>query len=153
MRLDGQARRHVAGDDEFVAKLPGLPRGRVDADMRRDAAENDGPHAAALEVGIKVGAEERAPGRLGDQYVAGRGKARSEVGKTGRQDFWQRGGLVDPALWPVKGRLDVHENDRRPRGAESFRQRLSALEQVFGRDGRELAAEDAVLQVDQHKGR
>src|SRR5271167_4908094 len=38
MRLDGQARRHVARDDKLVAKLPCLPRGCLDADMRRDAA-------------------------------------------------------------------------------------------------------------------
>ncbi len=90
---------------------------------------------------------------LGDQNVAGRGKAGSEVGETGRQNFRQRGGLVGLPLWLIKRRLHVHEHDRRPRDSESFRQRLLALEQVFGRNRRELAAEDPVLQVDQHEGR
>src|SRR5262249_17888447 len=70
MWLDGQARRHVGCDDQLVAKLPCLPCGRLDADMRRDAAENDRADATVLELGIEVGHEKRAPGRLGDQEVA-----------------------------------------------------------------------------------
>src|SRR3984957_9279798 len=86
-----QARRGIARDHEFVAKLPRLSRGRVDADMCGDAAEDDGAYAAALELGIEVGAEERAPGRLGDQNVAGVGQARREVGEASGQRFGQRG--------------------------------------------------------------
>src|ERR1700733_11895356 len=71
----------IARDHKLVAKLPGLPRGGVDADMSGDAAEDDGPYPAALEFGIEVGAEERAPGRFGDEKVAGLGEASSKVGE------------------------------------------------------------------------
>src|ERR1700722_10970003 len=100
--------------------------------MRRDPAENDGAHATLSQFGIEIGAEERAPGRLGDQNIAGLCQARSEIDKPGGKDFWQGRGLVDLALWPVKWRLNVHQHDRRPRDAELPRQRLAALEQVFG---------------------
>ena len=80
------ARRDVARDHELVAKLPRLPRGRLDPDMGGDAAKDDRAYAAALELGIEVGHEKRAPGRLGDQNIVGLGEARREVGETRRQD-------------------------------------------------------------------
>ena len=43
VRLDSHAGRHIARDDELIAKLPRLPRGRLNADMRCDASEDDGP--------------------------------------------------------------------------------------------------------------
>ena len=102
VRFDGQARGDIARDDEFVAKLPGLPRGRVDADMRCDAAEDDCPYATLSQFGVEIGAEECAPGRLGDQNVAGLGKAGREIDKSRGQDFRQRRGLVDLTLRTVK---------------------------------------------------
>src|SRR3984957_8975100 len=118
MRLLPQARRHVARDDKRVAEVPRLPRRRLDADMRGDAAKHDCRDAPRLEFGIEVGAEEGAPGRLGDQNVAGLGEARSEIRETGRQDFGKRGRFVDLTFRPGKRRLDVDEHDRRARVAE-----------------------------------
>jgi hypothetical protein len=150
--FDSHARGDIARDDQLVAKLPGLSRGRVDADVRCDAAENDRPHATLSQFGVEVGAEERAPGRLGDQNIAWLRKAGSEVGKTARQDLRQRRGLIDLALGASQRRLNVHQHHWRPCRTKSLRQRLAALEQFIGRDRGQFAAEDAVLQVDQHKG-
>ena len=81
VRLDGHAGRRVAHDDEFVAKLPSLARGRFDAELGGDPAEDDGPYPTAPELGIEVGAEKRPPGGLGDLEIAGLGQAEREVGK------------------------------------------------------------------------
>jgi hypothetical protein len=118
-------------DNELVAKLPCLPRGRFDPDMRGDAPEDDCAYAAALELGIEVGAEKRAPGRLGDQNVARPGEAGSEVDKTGRQDLGQRRRLVHLTLRPVELRHSVHQHDRRAFGAKPFRQGLTPRDQIF----------------------
>ena len=149
MRFDGQARCHVAGDDELVAKLPCLPRGCLDADMRRDAAEDDRSYPTALQFGIEVGAEERAPGRLGDENVARLGKAGREVGKAGGQDPRQREGLVDLPLRPVEFWQGVHRHHTRPRSAKPVRQHFPPGDQIVGGDRSKIPAENPALQVDQ----
>ena len=59
-------------------------------------------------------------------------ETRSEVGEASGQDFRQGRWLVDLPLGPVKRRLDVHQHDRRPRGAKLFRQRLSPRDEFVG---------------------
>ena len=48
--FDGHACRQVARNYQFVAKVPRLPRGRLNPDMRSDAAEDDGSYPTALEL-------------------------------------------------------------------------------------------------------
>src|SRR5580693_1998718 len=124
MRLDGQARCHVARDDELVAKIPSLPRGRLDADMRRDAAEDDRADATLFEFGIEVGHEKRAPGRFGDEKVAGLGEAGRKIDEACGQRLGQRRWLVDLPLRPVEFWRGVHQHHGRVSDAKLCRQRL-----------------------------
>jgi len=93
----------------------------------------------------------RAPGRLGDQNVAGLGKARREVGEASGQGFGQRCRFVDQPLRSVKLRHGVHQHHRRPSGAKLLRQRLAPRDQFVGGDRSKFPAENPVLQVDQHE--
>ena len=139
-------------DHQFVAKLPRLPRGRFNADMRGDAAEDDGPYPTALELGIEVGAEERAPGRLGDRECrrAPRGRAARSAKPAGKVLGSAEGSST--ALWPVSGGLTLTRTTGAPAARNLPRERLAAFEQFVSRERLEFAAEHAVLQVDQHEG-
>src|ERR1700677_664286 len=145
------ARGEIARDHKLVAKLPRLSRGCFDPDMRGDAAKDDRAHAATSKLGIEVGAEDRAPGRLGDENVAGVGKARREVGKACGQDSRELRGLVDLLLRSVKFWYSSHQHNERPSSAKLFRQSLAPRDQFLGGDRSKFPAENPVLQVDQHE--
>ena len=150
-RFDPDAGRRVAHDHQFVAKLPGLPRGQFDAELGGDPAEDDGPYPTALELGIEVGAEKRAPGGFGDLEIAGLGQAGREIAEARGQGVGQPRGRVDGSRFIHLGG-HVDQDDRRALGAKPPGERLARFDELVRRERLELAAEDPVLQVDQHEG-
>src|ERR1700733_8682730 len=146
-----QARGDVAGDHQLIAKLPGLPRGGLDSDMRGDAAEDDRAYVAPRELGIEVCVEKCAPGRLGDEDVAGLRKTGRKIDETRGQGLGQRCRLVDLSLRPIKFWRRVHQHHWRVSDTKFLRQRLATRDQIVGGDRSKFPAENPVLQVDQHE--
>ena len=70
MRFKRHAGRGVRDDDELVAELPRLPGGRFDAELGRDATQDDRAHAALAKREVEFGDGKRAPAFLGDLEIA-----------------------------------------------------------------------------------
>ena len=74
----GEARDRVLGDDDCVIVLPALARGRLDAEIGRDARQYDGADPASAQLEIEFGAVECAPLPLLDEDV---GAKRADFGR------------------------------------------------------------------------
>ena len=72
--------------------------------------------------------------------------------KPAGRNLGQRERLVDGARLILRHRGRVDQHDWRAFGAKPCRQRLARVEQLVGGVRLEFAAEDPVLQVDQHQG-
>src|SRR5579863_9591920 len=59
----------VLYDQQLVTVFVRLPRRRFHADLRRYAAQHDGPDMASAQLQIELGAVERAPLSLGNPQV------------------------------------------------------------------------------------
>jgi hypothetical protein len=70
-----QARRYasarVAGDHHVVIKIKRSARRRLDAEIRRHAADHHGVTPSTTELEIQLGTEKRAHLSLGDTYGGG----------------------------------------------------------------------------------
>src|SRR5690242_2614795 len=86
VRLRFHAAHRILGEDDFVAALPRIARGRFHAEVRGDSAEHDCFDAAAAQLQIEIGSVERAPLPLADEDVAlARAELRNDVAPIGRE--------------------------------------------------------------------
>ncbi len=112
----------------------------VGGDNRRERSYST-PRRLSSE--IEVGAEEGAPGRLGDENVAGLGKAGREVDETCRQVLGSAVGSSTCRSGPIKFWHGVHQHHGRPGGAKLCRQRLAPRRPVRRRKPAEVSCPES----------
>ena len=138
------ARGHGVGDEDLlVAALEGGARRRLDAEVGRDAREDDRLDGATAEMHLEVGAVERIRLMLRDDDVA---RLTIEL----RDELTEIGRRVERRAWvvglrprkehTVRTRIDVHEYDKRTSLSKGCGQFGAVRNDVGGGVGNQVAA-------------
>lgn len=157
MRLNGGARHRVFHKHLVVIALERVSSRRLHTHIGGDSAQNDGFDAASSQLGIELGAVKSTPLALGDQEVAGLGV---ELGDYGRKIRWAPG---NAGRWSIGGGTEqifaisqvahAHQDDSAVVLAKCLDQFGGVGDDLSAGAGKDIHADNAVLEVDQDEGR
>ena len=147
----GAAIGHGIGDeDDVIAVIVGAASGGFDADGGGDAGDENLSDLAAAEVGVEVGADERAGAIFGDEMIGGLDfEFGDKIGPVGRQRHF--GADEVGAGGSGAGRIYVYENDGEISLAECARESGGAVDD-FGHRMSAGGGDDSFLEIDDDQG-
>ncbi len=155
--VTGGTRAHrVLDEHDVVRTLVRVARGRLDAIVGRDPAQDDRPHPPAAELQVELGSVERSPLALLHDDVARFGpQLRHDVGEPGRHVAPRHDRVGDrvQAVGTVTTRHDMDEDNGRAERPEAPGEKRRVGDDRIGGMRFGLHRRDAPLQVDEDERR